>query len=1262
MHLLRSKKTLVLLGLLALVITLGGLLGTEFALRWSAVQAERLSGGTLTLGEVSGSLYGTVRIGAITFEDESYRLEAKQAELEWSPLSLFRKHVSLQRLAIQELRITDLKPDAEATPMPESLRLPLTFAASDVAVAHLVYKSGDTALSLNGLKFALDYAAEHYKLKLHGLASEWGSTQGELTLADVRPYSTQAHLVFQHSQQVLQQSNQTPDYRAEADISGDLAQLMLDVRAQLLGGQAALHARLTPFEANPLAEARLSAEGMNPALIRKDLPTANLSAQINLKTQGADGLQGDISLKNALPGRWDHSADESRVPLSKLAMQFDGTLKLLNFHDIRLEMGEAGQFKGDGQLDGQLLKLDLATRDFNPQGVHSKMRTMRLAGDIRLAAGPDSQQLAADLSYQRFRLHLDARHLDTGHMGDTVELREASIRSAASMLNAQGTLSLDGQQEFALTGALRKFNPADFGDFPAASVNAQLSADGHLSPEPQATLGFTLADSRYLGQPLSGQGRLSVELQRIWDSDIKLKLAGNHLEAKGALGKPGDKLDFKIAADQLDQLVPELGGKLHAKGVLEGKLAAPSGSFDAQLEHLSWGEGYRIGSMRVEGSLGQGKDGALAVDAGLQSLSTPQLKIAQASLKVQGTRADHTLAMLAKGTNLDVEGEFVGGWQEASGWSGQMTKLVNRGHHRLTLESPAKLKVAADRLVLEEARFDFVGAKLVLHELDSHAGQISSRGAFTGLPYAYLQGLSEQNLELDSDLTLAGDWQFVVSRAVNGHLTIQREQGDVTVSDDPHIRLGLSRLLFEVTAQNNRLQATLEATGTTLGKLKADAQSRLSLHDGSWGVAADAPLQGNLDLSVGVLSWLQPLLDPSGALTFDGALQAQIRADGTFAKPGLTGKIAADRLAVALPEQGLHLKDGRIRADLQGQVLTLNECVMRGGAGNLSGNGELDYGGKSPVMQLAFKADKLEVLSRPDRLLTLSGSANASLDGKKLSLLAKLKADKGVILLPEGDAPSASDDVVIMGQTEQVKKKASPYSISAILDMDLGDNFNVKGQGLSAQLAGALRLTSTNGALPSASGNIRVVKGVYMAYGQRLEIVRGILNFQGPLDDPGLNILAMRKNQQVEAGVAVTGTAQSPHVRLTSDPAVPDSEKLSWLVLGHGIEDASNTEFTALQAAAGMLLEAGDSVTLQQKIAHSAGLEEVSLKGTGGLETTVLTLGKRLSSRGYLIYEQGMAGTSSLVKVNYTLSKRLSVKAQAGNTPTVDLFYTFSFD
>ena len=41
-------------------------------------------------------------------------------------------------------------------------------------------------------------------------------------------------------------------------------------------------------------------------------------------------------------------------------------------------------------------------------------------------------------------------------------------------------------------------------------------------------------------------------------------------------------------------------------------------------------------------------------------------------------------------------------------------------------------------------------------------------------------------------------------------------------------------------------------------------------------------------------------------------------------------------------------------------------------------------------------------------------------------------------------------------------------------------------------------------------GTVSTVGGSYRGYGQSLVIERGVVNFQGPLDAPGLNIVALR--------------------------------------------------------------------------------------------------------------------------------------------------------
>ncbi|MDQ2988076.1 MAG: translocation/assembly module TamB domain-containing protein, partial [Pseudomonadota bacterium] len=202
-------------------------------------------------------------------------------------------------------------------------------------------------------------------------------------------------------------------------------------------------------------------------------------------------------------------------------------------------------------------------------------------------------------------------------------------------------------------------------------------------------------------------------------------------------------------------------------------------------------------------------------------------------------------------------------------------------------------------------------------------------------------------------------------------------------------------------------------------------------------------------------------------------------------------------------------------------------------------------------------------------------------------------------------------------------------------------------------------------------GTIRVVNGTYAAYGQKLAIERGVLSFSGPYDNPALNILAVRKRPEgeqltetnVEAGVQIRGTALAPDAKLVSTPTVPDSEKLSWLVLGHGMEGTSGNETGVLSAAAAALLGGkGGSGGFQSRLANSLGVDELGLSQAKGLETTVVTVGKRISAKAYLSFEQGATTASSLVKLRYKLNPRITLQFQTGTNTALDVLYSWAFD
>jgi translocation and assembly module TamB len=234
---------------------------------------------------------------------------------------------------------------------------------------------------------------------------------------------------------------------------------------------------------------------------------------------------------------------------------------------------------------------------------------------------------------------------------------------------------------------------------------------------------------------------------------------------------------------------------------------------------------------------------------------------------------------------------------------------------------------------------------------------------------------------------------------------------------------------------------------------------------------------------------------------------------------------------------------------------------------------------------------------------------------------------------------------------------------------DLGDEFRLRGMGIDATLAGTLRMRKVGDRPPRVNGTIRALNGTYAAYGQHLTIERGILTFSGAYDNPSLNILAVRKRPEdeplsetnVEAGVEVRGTALAPVARLVSTPSVPDSEKLAWLVLGHGLEGTSGNDADVLSAAAAALL-GGSGGGFQAKLASSLGVDELGLSQAKGLESTVLTVGKRISSRAYLSFEQGTSTASSLVRLRYKLNPRITLQFQTGTNTALDVLYAWAFD
>ena len=250
-------------------------------------------------------------------------------------------------------------------------------------------------------------------------------------------------------------------------------------------------------------------------------------------------------------------------------------------------------------------------------------------------------------------------------------------------------------------------------------------------------------------------------------------------------------------------------------------------------------------------------------------------------------------------------------------------------------------------------------------------------------------------------------------------------------------------------------------------------------------------------------------------------------------------------------------------------------------------------------------------------------------------------------------------------QTSGATADRDARPVKLALQLGLGDDFRVQGKGIDTRIRGTLSLYGESLREPRLTGTVNTAGGQYRAYGQRLDVEQGVLRFTGPIDNPALDILAIRTNLTQRVGVQITGTALLPRVRLYAQPELPDAEKLSWLVIGRPAA-AGGAEAALLQQAALALLGSKGG-GMSGGLAASLGLDELSFRGAsskadGSTTEGAVTLGKRFSRNFYAAYERSISGALGTLYVFYDLSQRFTLRAQAGQQSAVDLIFTVPYD
>jgi translocation and assembly module TamB len=1275
----RRPRRLAIAAVAVLALLASALFGVAWLVSSHAVVraldfAVAQSNGRLSYEGASGSLTGHVTVDRIAWHDGATRVVAEGVALALSPRALLQWRVVLGRVEARRLSIALPPGEGRDTPLPASLALPLPVTIDVVHVGRIDWQSGAHAGAIDAVAFAYAGDGEGHRVRQVDVHLAGATLGGEAAIGAAPPFAVRGRLV-------LDLDAPYPAGRIEGALAGTLAALDVAAHGKVAEIAGTARAELAPLAAQPVVAVGATAEGVDLARFGAGWPTTRLDVAVAAKP-AQDGFAGTLEARNALPG----TLDASRVPLAHVAVNATFAGDTLTLDGVTARVGSGGTVTGRGSVDVRSGRngWQLAVRNLDLAALHRSLTTTRLAGTVDADVQGGVQVVRGDLRQQDMRIAFDARH-------DGREIVASRLVAAArgGEIAGSGRIALDASKTFSVDVRAQRFDPSRFGALPAGALNGTVAARGTVAPLAVDAEVAAAPGSRLAGLPLLGQvrGRFTRDAVAALAADIKL--GDTRFGADGGFGRPGDRLTLTLKSRRLDELaalVPgaprPLAGALDARGSVEKAADGMRIAVAAKGEKLALGADYQVETATVTGSavvaapFAPPRVGAItdiALDVAVAGVRAPAGAIATARARLDGAAAAHALDFAVVTEQGRAEGRVAGALSTPPTgieWHGRVESLAAReipGVAPFALAAPVALDIGPQRLVVGPARFDGGNARAEVDMLEWRAGTLVSRGRFRGLPVAPMMRRAGIEARWPLDLVLQGEWDVASAPDWRGTMRVSRESGDVYV-DDPgadggaRIALGLDTLVIEARLDGPRVIGTGELRARNGGDALADFELAAPA-GGSHPFTAAAPLRGAVRAHVPSLAALQPWLGTSARVR--GQAIADVTVGGVLGKPVLAGQLVGYGLRLDMPQYGVNWRDGRLRIASGPEGIVLEEFEIAAGEGRFVASGAIalprDGAVATDTSRIIWRAENFRALNRPDMRVVVDGEGTLASVGRRLVLRGELKADEGNFEYRSAADTTLADDIVVVGRPRAPRARPADVVLGDTpldldLSLDLGRELRFAAEGLDTRLAGRLRVTSRPGGVLEGRGTIRTVRGTYWAFGQKLDIDRGRVIFDGPLANPSLDIVALRRNLAVEAGIEITGNVRAPLVRLTSNPPVPDSEKLSWLLTGGPSGSTSAREAAALSAATAALVGRGGT-SLTHQVAQSIGLDEISVTqrttGAGSLEGQVLTVGKRITDRLYVAFEQGLTIATNALRVEYVLSRYFTVSAFAGTSSGV---------
>ena len=1219
---------LAVIAILAVVLlALWTLLGTQAGSRWALRQVPGLS-----VENFHGRLGGQWRADHLLWQQGGSRVELDAPTLEWSPACLLRMTLCIDRLDVEQVSL-QVAPDAQEPPEESSgpiqlpdLQLPFAIQLGEVRVGSLLFNGSE---ELKGLQLAAHWTAAGLRIdSLHlqrdGLVLD---LSGLLQPGGDWPLSATGNLSLPYA----------PDgaaWTVALRLDGDLLKTLkldADSRGYLEGK---ITGELQPLVENLPAQLHISADGFKPSA---DLPDTLQLNQLDLSAQG-ELKSGYQLLGNAvLP------AEKGPVTL-RLQGRVDA--KGAQIAGLDLDAGDKQSLKLSAQLDWQeglsadakIDWLDFPWHRLYPLIDEPQVSVRRLNGEISYKDGNYLGNLKADLDGPA-----GSFNLVTPFSGDLTQVFLPELKLVAGQGKAEGHLNLQFAEGIAWDTALdlSALNPAYWVAQLPGTLAGPLRSKGEFKND-QLKLNADLdLKGRLRGQPAVLAAKAEGAGEQWTLANLDVRLGDNRIYGSGSLQQRlAGQIDIKLT--RLAQLWPQLTGQVNGRVDVAGSLKAPQGTLDLKGQQLAYADN-RLQALALHATLDSAQHAKITLKgSGIQSGETQVgtlVASAQGDIRKQQVQLDLAGPLVKLALALD-------GNLDKGNWRGRLASAdVQAGGQDWRLQAPAKIERLADGRLTFAAHCWVSGPASLCGEdqrlmpepkLRYHLKQfpIDSLAAFLPKDFAW-QG--KLNADLQLDLPASGPKGVVSVDAGGGTLRVKDKHQWL---DFPYDTLKL-----QTTLNPKRIDTLLNFHGGKLGELLVQAQINP--------LAKNKPITGNFSLTgldLAVARPFVPMVD-----TLSGKLNGSGRISGGLLAPLVNGNVSLVGGEVSGPELPVSLEGLDVQALIAGESVQLNGAWRSGKAGQGSLKGHVDWG-QALVVDLNLQGTQLPVTVEPYAVLEVAPDLKISLKDDKLAIAGKVQIPRGDITVRElpPSTVKVSDDTVIVGsQTEEGKP---PMTMAMDIDVVVGeDQLNFSGFGLTAKVQGRVHI----GDNMDTRGELWLNDGRYRAYGQRLEVRRARLLFAGPLDQPYLDIEALRKTDDVVAGIRLSGSAEQPTTQIFSEPAMSQEQALSYLVLGRPLSTTGEDNNMLAQAALGLGLMGSAGVT--SDIATKLGIQDFDLDTQGSGNNTAVVASGKITEKLSLRYGVGVFEPANTIALRYLLSKRVYLEVASGVASSLDVFYKRDF-